>query len=169
METKTHAVFATYTAMELMNRITQLKSQHPDSALGHFTEKVAPSGSATIELQMSSTENSHEPDASLLYKGAQFPGIVIEVAHSQPKEALAMLAEEYILGTGGNVTCVVGLKIAYPLGKQVTLSVWELGVDVLAGGQREGKILHTVQDQASSEYRVYLVESTNQVLDHSYR
>jgi hypothetical protein len=152
-----------------MDQITQLKSQYPDSALGHFLEKIVLSGSATIELQNSSTENSHDPDASLLYTGAEFPGIVIEVAHSQPKEALAMLAQEYIFGTGGNVRCVVGLKIEYPRGKQVTLSVWERSVDVLAGGRREGRVLNTVQDQASSEYRFYLVESANRVLDYSYR
>lgn len=169
METKTHAIFATHIAMGLKDRIEQLKSQYPHSAVDRFSEEIIHSGSARIELENSTTKNWHSPDASLLYRGAQFPGIVIEVAHSQPKEALAMLAEEYIFGTGGNVTCVVGLKIAYPLGKQATLSVWELGVDVLAGGRPEGKILHSVQDQASSEYSVYLVDSANRVLDYSYR
>ncbi|KAF2621118.1 hypothetical protein BU25DRAFT_443956 [Macroventuria anomochaeta] len=68
----------------------------------------------------------YEPDASFGHSGAQYPGVIIEVAYSQKKKRLSRLAENYLLDSDASVRVVVGLDVEY--GKQqsrkATLSIW---------------------------------------------
>lgn len=92
METKTHAVVKAGIAHAICTRVKQLASQYPDSAIGQFAAKILNESGATISLQGLPTKNSHDPDISFIYKDAKYPGIVIEVAHSQRKGDLLHLA-----------------------------------------------------------------------------
>jgi hypothetical protein len=56
---------------------------------------------------------------------------VIETSFSQKRKDLPKLAEDYILGSIGNIGVVVGLDIEYRNSKRATVSMWrpELGVE----------------------------------------
>ena len=110
MESDTHAVVTSDIAFALQTQVRQLETGYPDSAFGQFAAKIRSTGSATIRLKRLPTKNSHRPDVSFKYEGASFPGIVIEVAHSQRSEDLPQLAADYILGSTGNIRCVYGIK-----------------------------------------------------------
>jgi hypothetical protein len=68
--------------------------------------------------------DSHEPDAVFQHIDAQWPGIVIEVSYTQKEKDLPKLAENYILGSDGNIQVVIGLNIEYKRSKKATISVW---------------------------------------------
>jgi hypothetical protein len=55
---------------------------------------------------------------------ADYPGIVIETSFSQKRKDLPKLAEDYILGSIGNITVVIGLDIEYWKAKRATFSMW---------------------------------------------
>ncbi|KAH0829828.1 hypothetical protein FOPE_10504 [Fonsecaea pedrosoi] len=150
-ETKIHAVVNAALSFAILTRIKNLAEKHPDTAIGRFAAKITAQGSGDIDLEELLIKNSHSPDGSFAYKGAKYPGIVIELAHSQPKEALQHLAEEYILGSDGNVHYVCGIKAAYRSGKQAWLSAWKAKRTVLADGTVELSVEQTVKDQASSQ------------------
>ncbi|KIW77028.1 hypothetical protein Z517_09474 [Fonsecaea pedrosoi CBS 271.37] len=92
IETKTHAVVNAALSFVIFSRIKNLANEHPDTAIGRFAAKIMAQGSGDIDLEELLTKNSHNPDGSFAYKGAKYPGTVIELAHSQPKEALQHLA-----------------------------------------------------------------------------
>ncbi|OAL34090.1 hypothetical protein AYO20_06545 [Fonsecaea nubica] len=147
METKTHAVVNAALSFAILSRIKSLANKHPDTAIGQFAAKIMAQGSGDIDLEELGTKNSHNLDGSFVYKGAKYPGIVIEVAHSQPKDALQHLAEEYVLGSDGNVHYVCGIKAAYRSGKEAWLSAWKAKRTVLADGTVELSVEQTVKDQ----------------------
>lgn len=149
METKTHAVVKAAIANAIHTKIRQLGYQYPYSAIGPFAAKILNESGATISLPHLPTKNSHDPDIAFIYKDAVYPGIVIEVAHSQRKEDLRHLAQEYVLGSRGNIHCVYGIKIAYRSGKQAWLSAWEPEVNVTADDELELSVEQTVEDQVS--------------------
>jgi len=47
----------------------------------------------------------------------------VEVSYSQKRKVLERIAEEYILGSNGDICVVIGLDIEYS-GKMATLSIW---------------------------------------------
>lgn len=59
---------------------------------------------------------------------ADYPGIVIQTSFSQKRKDLPKLAEDYILGSIGNITVVIGLDIEY----------WKLNVLHSQCGDRNG-------------------------------
>ena len=68
---------------------------------------------------------THSPDASFICRGAGYPCVVIETSFSQKRKDLPDLAEDYIIGSCGNIRLVVGLDIEYRSSKRATVSVWE--------------------------------------------
>jgi hypothetical protein len=46
------------------------------------------------------------------------------VSFSQKEKELKDLAEDYILGSDGNIRVVIGLDIEYKQSKKATISVW---------------------------------------------
>ncbi|OAG41343.1 hypothetical protein AYO21_04506 [Fonsecaea monophora] len=137
LETRLHAVFSQMIAIEILNQLRA--SQHP--FIHEFVKNIESTASAANTLSFhgyaematekdpkgdakKELECNKGPDSSLHHESARFPGIVIEVAHSQRKEDLPILAEEYIVGSKGSIRCVIGFKFPYPTGKQATVSVW---------------------------------------------
>ncbi len=64
------------------------------------------------------------PDASYALKKQHYPGLVVEVSHSQNRKNLSKRAKEIIVMSKCRVDMVVGFDIAYPNSKAVTYSVW---------------------------------------------
>ena len=65
------------------------------------------------------------PDSSLRHVSATYPSLVIEKSYSQKHEDLEDLAEDYIIGSHGNIRMVIALGIEYPGSKMATVSVWQ--------------------------------------------
>lgn len=116
-------------------------------------------GSDTAEArdQTSTKYNSHEPDAIFRPQGAQWPTVVIEVSFSQKQKDLKDLAEDYILGSDGNVLVVIGLDIEYRRSKRATLSVWRPRYEKDSDGHHVLVSVQTIFEQVSGYERVYIV------------
>lgn len=123
------------------------KITHGDSPSANFARDIRDSRSNTITFD-DPEYGRHDPDASFRHSGAQYPGVVIEVAYSQKARALPRLADDYILGSDDNIRVVVGLKIEY-LHKTATLSVWK-PQRRSKGGDIELAAEQTVADQVGS-------------------
>ena len=59
---------------------------------------------------------------------AKYPGVVIEVLYAQKRKDLAIIAEDYILGSNGDIRAIIGIDVEYRGSKKATLSVWRPGV-----------------------------------------
>lgn len=51
------------------------------------------------------------------------PTLVIEASHPQKKKALVDLADNYILGTYGSISVVVGIDLDHKQLKEATISI----------------------------------------------
>lgn len=101
------------------------------------------------EETASSKYDAHEPDAAFTHRNAQWPGIIIEVSFSQKNKSLKGLAEDYILGSDGNIRVVVGLNIEYKQSKKATISVWRPQYVKQRDGREDLVSMQTVLDQVS--------------------
>jgi hypothetical protein len=106
-----------------------------------------------IEEKAPSKYDAHEPDAAFAHLDAQWPGIVIEVSFSQKEKELPDLAEDYILGSDGNIRAVIGLNIEYKQSKRATISVWRPQYIEQKDGQGELISEQTVFRQVSLNSR----------------
>ncbi|OAL30152.1 hypothetical protein AYO20_08868 [Fonsecaea nubica] len=142
-ETRVHAAFAPAVVRDILNGLARL--EHP--SLDGFGGNVLNTASAKLALTVEGSTFEKCPDGSLLYLGARFPGVVMEVAHSQRAEDLPRLAEDYILGSGGRVRCVVGFKLPYPAGNEATLSVWIPKLTDLSDGRKSLDVEQLVKEE----------------------
>lgn len=96
--------------------------------LSTWAKDLVAKGSVDIHLDLVTSRpdrSKHCPDAAYAHKRARFPGLVIEASHSQKSKDLPRIADNYILGSNGNIKMVVGLDLAY--GKRSKLakaSIW---------------------------------------------
>ena len=130
MPSFTHEIFITRMVEEIQ---IQLKSIQGESA--EFAKKIESEGSLTIKF--ADDYGKHDPDAQFRHSKAQFPGIVIEVSYAQKRKDLGRLADDYILGSDGQIRVVVGLDIEYKSGKKATLSVWRPNIIMNEVGEKE--------------------------------
>lgn len=72
---------------------------------------------------------------------------MIEVSYSQKRKDLSRLADDYILGSYGNIRVVVGLDIEYKGSKEATLSVWRPHFETNKAGEKELVAQQTVANQ----------------------
>jgi hypothetical protein len=91
----------------------------------------------------------HEPDIAFMHKGAAWPGVVVEVSHSQKKKSLVDLADDYILGTDGGTGVMVGIDLDYKRSKEATISIWRLNLYTNDEGEEEGEVVQVVDSQVS--------------------
>jgi hypothetical protein len=110
-----------------------------------FARDIQDHGSETIKFD--ETEyGQHDPDASFGHSNSHYPGIVIEESYSQKRKDLPYLADDYILGSDGNIGVVIGLDIEY-LGKTAaTLSIWRPKF-LIDDGEKILQVEQTVTDQ----------------------
>ncbi|KAI9651770.1 MAG: hypothetical protein M1829_002451 [Trizodia sp. TS-e1964] len=99
------------------------------AAVRAFVAKVEPAGSPDLKLSDTNDDidgaryNIHCPDISYRHKQATWPGVIIEVAFSQKDKKLGRLADDYILGSDGNIHAVVGIMLEYR-GQGAWVSLW---------------------------------------------
>ena len=116
------------------------------TASAKFAQLVEARGSPTLDFT-DSGYGRHDPDAQFRHLKAQYPGVVIEVSYTQKRKDLAHIAEDYILGSDGNIRVVIGLDVEYRNSKMATLSVWRPGVVLNEAREAELVAEQTVVDQ----------------------
>jgi hypothetical protein len=127
-----HEQFIRRVVEEITSQLQNLTSTDPQSSA--FAQDILSSGSTTLDF--GSEYGRHDPDGSFRHRRAQYPGVVLEVAYSQGGRELRHLADDYILGSDGNIRAVVGVNIGYSdtkakskgrasrRGEAATISVW---------------------------------------------
>ena len=113
-----------------------------------FAKSIEHGGSASINLS-DPEYGRHEPDALFRHRQAQFPGVILEISYTQKRRDLGRVAEDYILGSSGNIRVVVGIDIDYK-GKSATLSIWQPRLQVNKAGEEELVAHQTLSNQVRS-------------------
>ncbi|KAI9734349.1 MAG: hypothetical protein M1834_002455 [Cirrosporium novae-zelandiae] len=111
-----------------------------------FAQEIEPGGSTSIDFG-DSEYGKHDPDAQFGHSQAAYPGVVIEVSYSQKQKDLARLADDYILGSDGNIRVVINLSVEYRGSKKATLSVWRSRILQNDAGEGELVAVPTIAGQ----------------------
>jgi hypothetical protein len=112
-----------------------------DQVAADFARHVQPYGSPKIEED----GGCHHPDGSFAHQDAGVECVILEVSHSQERQDLPFLADDYILGSDGRTQVVIGIDLEYrrERGKEARVTVWrpryteEDGEPVLAVAETE--------------------------------
>ena len=126
MPTATHEIFTAYVVEEIWSQLKNIARENTDIA--PILDLIVKDACTDIHLYGHKPINKrypqHSPDASFAHAKSQYPSIVIETSYSQKKK-LVVLADEYILGSDGNISIVLGFDIEYGIGsKKASLSIW---------------------------------------------
>ncbi|KAK3359185.1 hypothetical protein B0T25DRAFT_532177, partial [Lasiosphaeria hispida] len=95
---------------------------------------------------------SHHPDGSWSHEDAEVECVILEVSHSQERQDLPFLADEYILGSNGRTQVVIGIDLENQekKGKEARVTIWrpryieENGQAVLEAAETETGIFRAV-------------------------
>ncbi|KAK0732054.1 hypothetical protein B0H67DRAFT_566536 [Lasiosphaeris hirsuta] len=120
-----------------------------DKVAADFAQDVYAGGSPKI---VNEDGGSHHPDGSWSHKDAGVECVILEVSHSQQRQDLPFLADEYILGSNGRTQVVIGIDLGYreKKGKEARVTVWrpryieENGQAVLEAAETETGIFRAV-------------------------
>ena len=147
MPSHLHEYFCAQVVLDICMQLRGIEALNESAAT--YARNVKAGGSPTLKLpsNQAGKYDLHDPDATFYYKDTRWPRIVIEVSYSQKRKALKDLAEDYILGSIGNISVVIGLDIEYKISKQATLSVWRSKFKVKPDGQRYLFASQTVVDK----------------------
>ena len=144
MPTKLHEWVISSVVKELQCQLRELGGgQNPSSA---FARAVDSRGSPTLTFP-DPGYGRHGPDAQFRHLDVPYPGVVIEVSYAQKRKDLAIIAEDYILGSDGDICVVIGLDIEYHRSKKATLPVWRSDIVQNEAGKGELVAEQTVVDQ----------------------
>ncbi|KAK5661270.1 hypothetical protein OQA88_11164 [Cercophora sp. LCS_1] len=132
----------------LVTRQLFVIEQSNDQVAANFARDVYVTRSPKTE----SDGGSHYPDGSFAHKDAKAECVILEVSHSQQRQDLLSLAEEYILGSDGRTQVVIGIDFEYrkEKGKEARVTVWrpryieEDGEAVLEAAETETGIFRGV-------------------------
>lgn len=122
MQSWLHESVIVFITQEILRQLQIIGRSEGSSA--SFARNIRNTGSPTI----SSTDTEcgpHSPDSAFKHVDAQYPGIIIEVSYSQKRKDLNRLADDYILGSDGNIRVVIGVDIEYRASKRASISVWK--------------------------------------------
>ncbi|KAK5654449.1 hypothetical protein OQA88_7360 [Cercophora sp. LCS_1] len=103
----------------LVTQRLDIIGQSNDQVAANFARGIDLGGSPKIERD----GGSHCPDGSFAHKDATELGIILEVSHSQKRQDLPFLADDYILGSNGLTQAVIGIDLEYQ-GKEAKVMVW---------------------------------------------
>jgi hypothetical protein len=135
MPTTTHEFFRSSVVLDIQGQLGRIAAGKDDvaefarnvkyrgSPRLHFPKDEVRAGNGDKQGMIAAEYNAHEPDAAFKHLDAQWPCIVIEVSFSQKEKELNDLAEDYILGSDGNIRVVIGLNIEYSQSQKATFSV----------------------------------------------
>ena len=129
MNTATHDVFTDCAANEIRDWTkTLVGHDNLDGTVGAVASNIAHRSTTRIFLYSDASGGAgclrHSPDSAFARRGARYPSVVIETSFAQKRKDLPKLAEDYILGSRGRITLVIGLDIEYRRCKRATLSMW---------------------------------------------
>jgi hypothetical protein len=146
-----HELVSGEVVREITRQLDSITSYEDESA--QFARNITSSASGVIKLP-DPEYGRHDPDASFGYLRTRYPGVVIEVSYSQKRKDLPYLADEYILGSNGNIRVVIGLDVEYR-GKMATLSIWRPRFSINGDGDEELEAEQTVVNQVCLTYGIY--------------
>jgi hypothetical protein len=133
-----------------------------DGQSAEFSKEVESDGSVTIDFEEPQF-GSHDPDGQFRHSEANYPGVVLEVAYSQKAKDLPYLADEYILGSDGDIRAVIGINLEYKETNKATLSVWEPRIVRNIVGEDELVAVQVVADQVSLNDRCLSMYCANMI------
>jgi len=145
MPGEVHEEVAASIVREIIRQLDAIASQGGPAA--EFAKKIRPCASSTVRFD-DPLFGKHDPDASFRHWKAKYPGVVIEVSHSQKKRDLPRLADDYILGSNSRIRAVVGIDVNYRGGKMATVSIWRPRVETNTAGENELVAYQALSDQA---------------------
>ncbi|CAI6336750.1 unnamed protein product [Periconia digitata] len=128
MPTSVHELFIGYVERSIDRQLSAISNGSSKEAF--FAQQVHTTRSSTVKFRNRTTpsgrQSSCQPDAAFWYKGAQDPGVVLEISYSQHPKDIEGIAHDYIHNSSSNIKAVIGLDINY--GKdstpEATLSLW---------------------------------------------
>lgn len=115
MSTSIHDIFTEFVVEEITSQLRRISHAHIETA-------------AIVDMIRSETTSDvylyeHEPingryskrssDASLAHANSEYPSIIIETPYSQGQKDLARLADDYVCGSDGNISVILGFDIEY--------------------------------------------------------
>ncbi|PBP24950.1 hypothetical protein BUE80_DR004109 [Diplocarpon rosae] len=122
--------------MDIGAQLKSIRDRPTKDRSAEFASKISSGRSATINF-IDEKYSKHDPDEQFRHQKAQFPGVVIEVSDSQKRKDLGRLADDYILGSDGDIRVVVGVDIGCRDSKKATLSVWRPKIITNQAGENE--------------------------------
>jgi hypothetical protein len=146
---------------EILHQLKSIASYEDASA--KFAQNIMPSGSGEVKFP-DPVYGKHDPDASFRYRGTRYPGVVIEISYSKKRRDLSRLADDYILGSDGNIRVVIGLDVEYKC-KMATLSVWRPRFSINEDGDEELEAEQTVVNQVCFYLRNLFLNMLTSVRD----
>jgi hypothetical protein len=160
--TPIHDVFTISVIREIESQLRQIALDTPSPTISTLANSVVFRGTSRIFLEGDPTTDDNEstkrsPDASFRHAEARYPCLVIETSFSQKRKDLERLAEDYILGSCGNVRMVVGLDIEYRASRMATVSVWVPEEGVEEDGTPYLGVKNIVESEVSSAEEYYYV------------
>lgn len=146
MPARLHEEFIAAVVTEIQVQLASIQG-----ASARFASEIKSAGSTTIEFP-DKAYGKHDPDGQFDHAQAQYPGVVLEISYSQKRKDLARLADDYILGSQGNIQAVVGLDIEYKGSKEATLSIWKPHLEENEDGVSELTARQSVINQVCFAY-----------------
>lgn len=141
MPLKLHEYMAAAISRRIMDQVVEIAQNRSSSA--DFARGIGDLRKADVVFK----RGNHSPDIQFQHAYAKYPGVIIEIAYSQKIKALAVLAEEYIVGSNGNIRVVIGIDIDYRGTNKASISVWRPHQRLNAAGQSVTSIEQTVTGQ----------------------
>ena len=166
MPTSIHESFVRRIEYEIQNQLKAFAVS--ESPISNFASSIAPGGSTTMHFPEEKTTtdeelqtpfDKHDPDISYMHIESVWPGVVIEISYSQKKKDLPRLADDYIMGSVGNIKMVVGLDIEYRGTQAASLSIWQPQIRVSdEDGQKELFTAQTEVDKVRLSLMTLILE-----------
>jgi hypothetical protein len=127
MPSGTHEFFTGGVALEASSQLSCFgdSTTRPDAATLAKSVKYLASTDFKFQGDLDQGWHTHSPDISFGHIDAKYPSVIIETSFSQKRKDLPRLADDYILGSRGNIKLVIGLDIEYRASKIATVSVWK--------------------------------------------
>ncbi|KAI9774713.1 MAG: hypothetical protein M1839_001674 [Geoglossum umbratile] len=129
MPSAIHEIFIANVVSEILFQLNRLGIDTSKPEIAALARSILPCASTDIVFYSNPTDKQEypkkSPDASFGHENAAYPSLIIEVSYSQKRKDLPRLADNYIIGSHGNVRMVIGLDIEYRHSKGATVSVWQ--------------------------------------------
>ena len=143
MPSRVHEILLASIASNIVQQLYLIAEEK--SPASEFAQRIKQSRSSTVTYSDPAYAINH-PDDSFLYLNEEFPNVILEISYSQKRKDVARLADNYILGSDGNICVVVGIDIDYK-DKSATLSMWRPQIQVNNAGEEELVAHQTVSNQ----------------------